>query len=400
MHNMHHIANHRPTPKTSDSGPHQPPTRLMKRSHWVVFLVVCFFLGLLVFKTIRHVIDTDTKKARIVNASAPVETVPVRRQTLEEVIGGSGAVEQSSTVLLTSQITAHVLEVSVKIGDLVKKGDLLVQWDDRLIQATLQANHQFVETNNLKIKNLTRQLERYRVLEKKRMGTPLDVEKSEIALADARETLAKATLSLRQAEIDLEHVKIEAPIDGIVLERLVNPGESTHPDQVVLKLGSLASVLMAAKVTEEKIHSVELGLFAETSFPAFPGESFQGKVFKIDPNIDPITRTFTTYMEINNPDLRLKPGLSGFARIHRSTKDALAVPSIAVINPSGEQASVFVVDESGRANLRKVRSGIVVNAMTEITSGLKEGEKVVTVGQLYLKENDKVHSTSKSNIKK
>src|SRR5437870_5765099 len=219
MHTMHHIANHRPTPQIGDGGPHQPPTRLMKRSHWVVFLVVCFFLGLLVFKTVRHVIDTDTKKARIVNAPAPVETVPVRRQTLEEVIGGSGGVEQSSTVLLTSQITAHVLEVPVKIGDLVKKGDVLVQWDDRLIQATLQANRQFVETNNLKIKDLTRQLERYIVLEKKRMGTPLDVEKSEIALADAREALAKATLSLRQAEIDLEHVKVESPIDGIVLER-------------------------------------------------------------------------------------------------------------------------------------------------------------------------------------
>ncbi len=372
----------------------------MKRSHWVVFLVVCFFLGLLVFKTVRHVIGTDTKKARIVNAPAPVETVPVRRQTLEEVIGGSGAVEQSSTVLLTSQITAHVLKVPVKIGDLVKKDDLLVQWDDRLIQATLEANRQFVATSNLKIKDLTRQLERYIVLEKKRMGTPLDVEKSEIALADAREALAKAILSLRQAEIDLEHVKVESPIDGIVLERLVNPGESTHPDQIVLKLGSLATVLMATKVTEEKIHSVQLDLFAETSFPAFPGELFQGRVFKIDPNIDPVSRTFTTYVEINNPDLRLKPGLSGFARIHRSAKDALGVPSIAVINPSGEQASVFVVDESGRANLRKVRSGIVVNAMTEIISGLKEGEKVVTVGQLYLKENDKVHSTSKSNIAK
>jgi len=61
---------------------------------------------------------------------------------------------------------------------------------------------------------------------------------------------------------------------------------------------------------------------------------------------------------------------------------------------------VFVVDDSGHANLRKVGLGIVVNAMTEVTGGLKEGEKVVTVGQLYLQENDKVHSTAKSNIAK
>ena len=68
----------------------------------------------------------------------------------------------------------------------------------------------------------------------------------------------------------------------------------------------------------------------------------------------------------------------------------LAVPSIAIMNPSGEQASVFVVDGTNHANLRKVRPGIVVDAMTEITDGLKEGEKVVTVGQFYLKDNDKV----------
>src|SRR5438128_1754616 len=397
---MHKIANHQTTLRTGESGRHQTPEKRMKRSHWIILLVICFLLGLLVFKTVLHMINTDTKKARIIHAPTPVETVPVRRQTLEEVIGGSGMVEQFDTVLLTTQISARVLEVPVKIGDIVKKGDLLARWDDRLIQATLEANRQFVETSKIKIKSEARQVERYTTLEQNHMGTPLDLEKAEIALADAREELAKATLGLRQAEIGLEHVQTRSPIDGIVLERLVNPGETTHTDQVVIKLGVLETVLMAAKVTEEKIHSVQLGLAAEISFPAFPAETFQGKVFKIDPNIDPVTRTFTSYVEINNSDLRLKPGLSGFARIHRIAKDVLAVPSVAIINPSGDQASVFVVDNSGHANLHNVGLGIVVNAMTEVTAGLKEGEKVVTVGQLYLQENDKVRSTSKSNIAK
>ena len=372
----------------------------MKRSHWIVFLIICFVLGLLVFATVVHVVRTSTPKARLIHATTPVETVPVSRQTLDEVIGGSGSVEQSSTVQLTTQLTAEVLEVPVKIGDLVKKGDLLVRLDDRLIQATVQSNRQYVEASQVKIQDESRQVGRYTALEKKSMGTPLDLEKAEIALADAKQDLAKSMLSLKQAEIDLEHSSVKAPLDGIVLERLVNPGESTHRDEVLLKLGSLNTIMVAAKFTEEKMHSVQLGLAAETAFPAFPGEVFAGKVVKIDPNIDPTTRTFTTYVEIQNADLRLKPGLSGFVRIRRSVKDALAVPSIAVMNPSGEQASVFVVNDSGHANLRKVRPGIIVNAMTEIISGLQEGEKVVTVGQLYLKENDKVHSTSRSNVQK
>lgn len=369
----------------------------MKPAHWIVFLVVCVVLGLLVFQTVLHVIGTNTSVARRVTGTAPVETVVVKRQTLDEVIGGSGTVEQASTVQLTSQVNAQVLEVPVKVGDLVKKGDLLLRLDDRLIQAQLESNRQFVEASNLKIKDQTKQVERYTNLEKKSMGTPLELEKSEIALADARQDLAKSTLSLREAEIDLERVQLNSPIDGIVLERLVNPGESTHRDQIVLKLGSLNSVYVAPKVSEEKMHALQPGMPAEATFPAFSGEVFQGKIVKIDPNIDPVTRTFTAYVEIRNEDLRLKPGLSGFVRIRRNLANALAIPSIAIMNPSGEQASVFVVDASGHANQRKIRTGAVVNAMTEIMSGLQEGEKIVTVGQLYLKENDKVHTTARSN---
>src|SRR5207247_10158101 len=102
---------------------------------------------------------------------------------------------------------------------------------------------------------------------------------------------------------------------------------------------------------------------------------------------------------MDTPDIPLKPGLSGFGHIRRNAKDVMVVPSIAIMNPSGEQDSVFVVNGTNHANLRKVHPGVVVDAMTEITNGLKEGEKVVTVGQFYLKENDKVHSTSRSIFK-
>ena len=361
-----------------------------------IFVVVSAVLAVLVIVTIRHMIATDPIKARRLHASIPVETVPVRRQVLDEVIGGSGVVEQSGTVQLTTLLNARVLDVRVKIGDVVKKGDLLIRWDDRLIRVKVEAGRQAVETGVIKVRDLERQLGRYTSLENKKMAPPLDVEKAEMALAEARDALAKAQLDFEQAKIDLEGVEMRAPIDCIVLERLVNPAETTHKDQLVMRLGALDPVLVAPKITEEKIHSVHIGLPAETSFPAFPGEVFQGKVVKVDPNIDPVTRTFTTYVELENPELRLKPGLSGFARIRRRAEGSLAVPSIALINPTGDQASVFVVDGDGQAHLRRVRSGIVANAMTEILDGLKEGEEVVTVGQLNLRDDDKVHTTTRS----
>src|SRR5205814_10154476 len=129
--------------------------------------------------------------------------------------------------------------------DIVRKGDLLVRWDDRLIQTTLEANRQYVETSKIKIKIQTCQVERYTALAKQNMGTPLDLEKAQIALADAQEELAKATMGLREAEIALERVKMRAPIEGIVLERLANPDETTHTDQTVIKLGVSETDLMA-----------------------------------------------------------------------------------------------------------------------------------------------------------
>jgi RND family efflux transporter MFP subunit len=368
----------------------------MKPSHWVIFLVVCLVLGALVFYTVIHVINTTTSVARKIGAPTPVETVVVKRQNLDEVIGGSGTVQQSSTVQLTSQVNAEVLKLPVKVGDIVKKGELLMQMDDRMIQAEIAADKEYVDVSNVKIKNETKQVQRYTALEQQNMGTPLELEKAEISVADARQDLAKATLGLQQSQIDLEHVKMLSPLDGIVLERLANPGETVHRDEIVLKLGSLNTVYMTASLTEERMRAIEIGMPAETTFPAFPGEVFPGKIIKIDPNIDPVTRTFVAYVEIQNPDFRLKPGLSGFVRIRRSLHDVLAVPNIAIMNPSGEQATVYVV-KNGHANLRKVRPGAVVNAMTEITSGLQAGESVVSVGQLYLKENDKVETTTRSN---
>ena len=94
----------------------------MRRWHWTIFVFISVLLGFLVFYTILHMIGTTTSMARRLHAPSPVETVPVRRQTLDEVIGGSGAIEQAETVNLITQLTAQVLEVPVKIGDVVKKG--------------------------------------------------------------------------------------------------------------------------------------------------------------------------------------------------------------------------------------------------------------------------------------
>ena len=363
----------------------------MKRLSWLIFIIVALLVGVLVLKTIQHLKQTDQQKAQRFHQPLPVESMAAKVISLEEVIGASGATEQFTTLSLTAKIEARIIELPVMVGGTIKKGDLLVRWDDRIAQASVNSSRALVESCKIKVKNDSRQLERCKSLLAQHMGSELDLEQAETAFANSQQALAAAGLGLTRAEVDLEYTTARSPINGIVLERLVNPGETTKPDQELLKLGELDNVVMIPRVSEEKVGSVSLGLPAEVNFNAFPGEVFVGEVIKIDPKTDPITRSFGTYIKIPNESLRLKPGLTGFARI-RKNKKALAVPSVAVMNPVGERATVFVVDTTNKAHLRQVRCGTLSGGMTEILDGLQEGDQVVTVGQLYLKDNAQVQT--------
>ena len=352
-------------------------------------LVVMF----VVFQAALHMVRTDPKKARLLNVAMPIETAPVQITSIEETVGSSGEVQQIATVGLTARVSGKISRVSVDLGDIVKEGDLLIQWDDRLFQAALNTALESMKKSGATLEHAIRQLERLSSLQADGMGSPLDVEEARVQLATAKMEVVTAQEAVVRAKWDMENTLLRSSVAGVVLERMVNPGESTKTDQSLLTLGALSDVLMVAHVGEEKIGSVHLGQTAEITTNAYPTELFTGLVVRIDPNIDAKTHTFSTYLKIANPLLRLKPGVAGFIRIRRE-KLTLSIPSIAVVNPVGDRSTVFAVNRDLRVNLREIKPGIVAQNQTEILEGLKEGDIVVTVGQMYLKENDLVNKES------
>ena len=349
---------------------------------------------------LRTAVRTDPKKARLVNAPIPVETANARTSSLDEIIGASGEIQQLDTITLTARVSSRITKLTVDLGHIVHQGDVLVQWDDRLIQAALSSATENAAMTKAQLDHATEQVRRMESLYQQGVGSALDVEQAKVDLATGRRNHAAALETLTQAQLDTEGTKLKAPATGVVLERLVNPEETTKRDQEVLKLGTLDSVMMVARVSEEKIGSVYIGQNAEVTYDAFAGEKFTGEIVKIDPKTDPSTRTFLTYIKIANADLKLKPGLTGFARIFRLKKAAVAVPSTSLMNAVNDRATVFVVDQNNRASLRQVTPGVSAQGMTEVVSGLNAGEKVVAVGQLNVKENDEVNSVSQSSNRK
>lgn len=182
---------------------------------------------------------------------------------------------------------------------------------------------------------------------------------------------------------------MKSPVTGIILERTVNAGEVPPVKNSLFTAGIIDPIFMVAKVPEQNIGDVTLGQKGEVVFDAYPSLTYVGKIYKIEGNVDSQTRTFLAYIEIANKNLKLKPGLTGFSRIS-IRKEALALPNLAVINPTGQRATVFVIDNNNVAHLREIQIGTVTEKYTEILSGLAGGERVAAVGMKALRDNDKV----------
>jgi membrane fusion protein (multidrug efflux system) len=355
---------------------------------WLILAIVATIVMLIV-AVLYHAYYNPTI-SRVLYLPMPAEAIRVKSMDLIDAAGGGGQTQQSATVTLTSRIIGQVTKVNVNLGDIVTTDSVLYECDPRAVQAALVSAQQNVAMTDSTVKLAKKQDDGNQLLKKQGLASDADLLTSASALATALSNQAVAQEGLVNAEMDLANASVKSPVNGIVLERLINPSERVVTNQQVMQLGDLQNIYFLAQIAEDKISSVRTGLNAEVVFPAFPSESFTGTVFFVDPKTNTTTRAFTAYIKIPNPDLRLKPGLSGFARI-TNQKHVLAIPDSALVNPVGENASVFVITSDSHAVLRPVRFGMVTQGWTEIDDGLKDGEIVVTVGPLYLANGDKVH---------
>jgi membrane fusion protein, multidrug efflux system len=345
----------------------------------LVFLSLVGAAALLLM--VKYLLITDGTKARPLGQPIPVQTLVAKVTTLHEVVGASGTTAETTDAFLTNRVTAKVLSVPVEVGTVVKQGALLAQLDDKLFISQLD----YAKTLR---SHTALQLQRMLALQQKGYASAVQVE-------DARTNDAQAQDQVVQAEFNLANTRITSPAPAIVLLRNINPGEITAVGSPAFKLGIIEPIYMVAQVAEEKIASVHIGMQGDVSTDGFPGDVFTGTVAKIDGSINDLTRTFGVYISIPNHDLRLIPGITGYARL-QNHRTVLAVPSTAVIDPVGDKATVFTLGNDGRAHARVVRRGLMADGMTEILDGIEEGDQVVTVGQLDLRDNDRVyvnHST-------
>ena len=182
----------------------------------------------------------------------------------------------------------------------------------------------------------------------------------------------------------VQHVRILAPQDGIVHGLNVREGMYAKPMTEVMTLVDLSSVWLLVDVFESQSEWVAVGQPTEVRIPYLPGRLWEGKVEFVYPTIDPRTRTLRARLQFDNPDDVLKPNMYADVRIFAGPRDnVLSVPREAVIR-TGSSERVIVALGNGRFTARRVVTGMESGNRTEIVSGLRQGEKVVTSAQFLI----------------
>jgi Cu(I)/Ag(I) efflux system membrane fusion protein len=189
----------------------------------------------------------------------------------------------------------------------------------------------------------------------------------------------------------LEELPIRASAAGYVLEKSVVEGGSFEPGQRLYRIAPLDRVWVEAEIYEFELGLVREGQAAEVLLPYLPGREFEAVVGYVYPTLDPKTRTARVRLELDNPDLLLRPDMYANVRIETERSERLVVPLSAVLH-AGERSFVFRALEPGRFRPQEVRVGHRSGEEIEILSGLEAGDAVVASGTFLIASESRLRA--------
>ena len=314
-------------------------------------------------------------------SAAPIKTITVE-------LPARLVWNEERTQRIYPAFAGRVMAIKADVGQAVKPGSLLAQLaspDFGMAQAdTLKAQ----ADSRLTQKSLARQRELFEagIIARKDLDqSEADAARSqaEVSRADARTRLYGGSVAVNQ------QLALKATINGIVVERNLNPGQEVRPDQSGPGIPALfvvtdpTSLWVQIDARESEVGTLQAGATFELVVPALPGQKFEGKVMAASDFIDPATRTIKIRGVINNADRKLKAEMLATAKVERKVGSGVIVPASAVLL-RGTGHVVFVQTEPGVFERRDVTLSYQGPAEIAISRGLEVGEQVVTDNSLLL----------------
>jgi HlyD family secretion protein len=333
-----------------------------------------------------------------------VEVAKVERGRITASISVVGNLIGEATVEVAPKTGGRLTSVNVKLGDRVRRGQLIAKIEDREIVEQVrqaEASHQVAEATirqrEADLKLAETSVERSRNLYGRQLLPRQTLDDAEarytaaVAQVDlARAQMAQSAARLQELRINLANTNVTSPVDGFVARRNVDPGAWVSQNAGVASIVDISSLRLVANVVEKDLRMVSAGDPGLVEVDAFPGEVFKGRIARVSPILDPATRTAPLEVEIPNPDYRLKPGM--YAKVNleiEARENVLIVPKLAVVDSEG-QRGVYQASAENRAVFRPVKVGLENNERAEILSGVDEGDVIIAAGAGALRRNDQL----------
>lgn len=183
---------------------------------------------------------------------------------------------------------------------------------------------------------------------------------------------------------------IYSPISGTITSFPGSIGSTVGQQGPIATIGDLSNLLVRTYISERKISLIALGMPAELTFEAYPGETFNARITELSPVVDPSSRTMEIKLDMISRDGRIKSGMFSKIKITTAVKNnVVKIPTDCIIERFGERF-VYVLTEEGRVEKRVITEGISFGDVSEILSGLSTGDEIVIQGQTLLEDGVKV----------
>ncbi len=336
--------------------------------------------------------------------SSTYQTAAVTRGDLVQAVTATGTLNPVVNVQVGSQISGNIQKLLVDFNSPVKAGQVVAEIDPAVFQAAVMQAQGDLDNAKaaLELARLTQK--RMEELVKKQNSSQSELDQANATLHQAESNVKIKEGALQKAKVDLDHCTITSPIDGIVISRSVDVGQtvaaSLSAPVIFTIANNLAKMQIDAAVAEADIGTVEVGQKVDFTVDAFPRRTFHGEVVQVRnaPTTVQNVVTYDTVIGVNNADLKLKPGMTANVSIIGAERNNVLKVSNAALRfrppdatppPIGTHAgrgkpgehqierTIYVLRGSSPAPVQ-IKTGISDGIFTEVLEGLKEGDRVVT----------------------
>jgi len=350
-------------------------------------------VGVLALVAVALWLLSGTKKKEEVSFA----TTKVTTANIQNSITATGSIEPVTSVTVGTQVSGIVSKLYVDYNSEVKKGQVIAELDKTNLISELNTAKANLGSAQSSLNYQSANYKRYQTLYKKGLVSADDFENARLSYQQAKESVATANESVKKAQTNLGYATITSPIDGIVLSKSVEEGQTVAASFSTPELFTIAQDLtnmqVVADVDEADIGEVKTGERVSFTVDAYPEDTFSGTVTQVRQEATTTNNVVTYEVVISAPnaDLKLKPGLTANVTIYTAEKEGvLCVPSKALrFTPTKETVGKMkIVDTNGKNKVWTldgnnitaitVNIGMTDGINTQILSGVKEGQEIIT----------------------